>query len=423
MELITRGWTIFRRRWPILLACLAIAAVAVAVYNVGSDKQYIASTTVFLRAPDVKSSSAAYEGELFSRQRAQTYADAIQSDELAQMVIDKLALNVTPRQLVPSVSATPVKDTVLLVVSVTDRDAQRASNIVNEYGNELPTYIAKLENVSNDPNIPPLAHVVIKANPATTEPAGLPTWLVAFAAVALALLVAGAVIWFLEHFDTRVSSRRQVEEITGSDIVGKLPKVSDAKAFQRSEKFSQAALRFSLNVESVLQRLPNVGSPARVAVVAGHSDDSGAIATSALAQAYADRRRLVGIVRFARRRQQSDAPTAPMAAAGYRDEANPATTIINVNQGLTAEMVGRELNALRPTNNIVLIEAPSFHESTDAQLALRAADAAIIVVRPILTTTTALSELVAAVKVLGTPVLGVVVTMAKESSTVDGYYL
>ena len=66
MELITRGWTIIRRRWPILLACLAIAAVGVAVYNVSSDKLYVASTEVFLRAPDVKSSSAAYEGELFS---------------------------------------------------------------------------------------------------------------------------------------------------------------------------------------------------------------------------------------------------------------------------------------------------------------------------------------------------------------------
>ncbi|SPM41119.1 hypothetical protein MNAB215_3322 [Mycobacterium numidiamassiliense] len=422
MELITRGWTIFRRRWPIVLACLAIAAVGVAVYNVGSDRKYIASTEVFLRAPDVKSSSAAYEGELFSRQRAQTYADAIQSDELAQLVIDKLALNVPPRQLVPSVSATPVKDTVLLVISVTDRDPQRASNIANEYGNELPTYIARLENVSNDPNIPPLAHVVIKANAATTEPAGLPTWLVAFAGVGLALLVAGVLIWFLEHFDTRVSSRRQVEEITGSDILGKLPKVADAKAFQRSEKFSQAALRFSLNVESVLQRLPNVGTPARVAVVAGHSDDSGAIATSALAQAYADRRRIVGIVRFARGRHQSEA-NAPVASSGYRDEANPATTVISVTPGLTAEIVGRELNALRPSNNIVLIEAPPFHESTDAQLALRSVDAVIIVVRPIVTTTTSLSELVAAIKVLGTPVLGVVVAMAKESSTVDGYYL
>ena len=97
--------------------------------------------------------------------------------------------------------------------------------------------------------------------------------------------------------------------------------------------------------------------------------------------------------------------------------------MINVTPGLTPEIVGRELNALRPSNNIVLVEAPSFHESTDAQLALRAVDAVIIVVRPIVTTTTSLSELVAAVKVLGTPVLGVVVTMAKESSTVDGYYL
>ena len=30
--------------------------------------------------------------------------------------------------------------------------------------------------------------------------------------------------WFLEHFDDRVRSRRQLEEITGYDIIGKLPK-------------------------------------------------------------------------------------------------------------------------------------------------------------------------------------------------------
>ena len=423
MELLTRGWTIFKRRWPILLTCLAVAAVGVAVYNVTADKAYVASTEVFLRAPDVKTSVTAYQGDLFSRQRAQTYVNTFQSDELAQMVIDKLNLKMTPRQLAAHVSATYVKNTVLMIVSVTDPDRQRAVNIANEYGNQLGSYIAKLENVSNDPNYPSLIMVVGKASAATAKLSGFPIWMVAFTAGVLALLVAASLIWFLEHFDTKVISRRQVEEITGSEIIGKLPKVSDVRALQGSEKLREAALRLSLNVESVLRRL-QVGSPPKIAVVAGHRDDGGTIATSALAQAFADRRRMVGIVRFAARRQQSDA-TEPIAGATPRrgEEPNPVTTSINLTPGLTPESFSRDLALLRPSNNVVLIDTPPFHESTDSQLAIGAADAVILVVRPIADTTASLSELVAGVKVLGKPVLGVVVSMAKESATADGVYL
>lgn len=425
MELLKRGATIVRQRWPILLACLAVAAVGVAIFA-GGAKKYTASTELFLRAPDVKNSASAYQGDLFSRQRAQTYVKMFASDELAQMVIDKLGLTETPEQLVSKVSATTVKDTVLMVVSVTDSDSQRAANIANGYGGVLGGYVAKLENVENNPDIPPLVQVVTQADPATAVVAGFPTWMVAFAAGTLALLVATGSIWLLERFDTKVGSRRHVEEITGSDIIGKLPKTSAlgfdgnvAQAFDESEKFSQAALRLSLNVESVLQRLPKVEIPAVVAVVAGHRRDEGAIATRALARAFAERGRRVGLVRLAARHQQPE--TADLVAGGAA-EAGVTTASCSM-AGLTAEILGRQVDALRPSNDVVLIDAPGFHESVNAQLVLGAADAAVLVVRPIATTKRSLSELVAGIKVLGTPVLGVVVNLAKESSTVEEFYL
>jgi capsular polysaccharide biosynthesis protein len=427
MEQLKRGWMIFRQRWPILLACLAVAAVGVTVYHASADKNYTASTELFLRAPDVKTSSGAYQGDLFSRQRAQTYAKMFHSDELAQMVIDKLGLTVTPQQLVSQVSATAVKDTVLMVVSVTDSNPQHAANIANGYGGVLGTYVARLENVANDPNVPPLVQVVTEANPASAEVSGYPTRMVAFAAAAVALLVATGFIWFLERSDTKVRSRRQVEEITGSDIIGKLPKTpaldaldsngNVAQAFDESEKFSQAALRLSLNVESVLQRLPEVEIPPVVAVVAGHREDEGTVATRALARAFADRGRPVGIVRLAAQSEETDLVVA--GSATWR----PATTVSCSTAGLTAEILGREVDALRPVSDVILIDTPPFHESIDAQLALGAADAVVLVVRPFATTTLSLSELVAGIRVLDTPVLGVVVNLAKESSTVEGFYL
>ena len=433
MELLIRGWTVVRQRWQIFLACLAVAAIGAIVYCAGADTKYTASTELFLRAPDAKTSSSAYQGDLFSRQRAQTYINVFHSDELAQTVIDKLGLNVTPQQLVSQVSASQVKGTVLMVVSVTDSNAQHAANIANGYGGVLGTYIAKLENVANDPNVAPLVQVVTKASPASAEASGYPAWMVIFAAGTVALLVATGIIWFLEHFDTKVRSRRQAEEITGHPIVGKLPKTRAlgsngdvGQAFDESEEFKQAALRLSLNVESVLQRLPRIKAeiPHVVAVVAGHGGDGGTVVTQALARAFADRGRTVGVVHVAAHHQEStedNLVVAGSALAEAGNRTNPVTTVSCSTAALTAEIRGRD--ALLLESDVILIDAPAFHESIDAQLALGAADAALLVVRPITTTTLSLSQLVTGIRALDMPVLGVVANLAKESSTVEGSYV
>jgi capsular polysaccharide biosynthesis protein len=432
MELLIKAWTKIGQRWPVMVGCLAVALLGAMVYQVSADTQYTASTEFFLRAPDVKTSAGAYQGDLFSRQRAQTYVNLFQSDDLAQSVIDKLGLTVTPQQLVSKVSATAVKNTVLMIVSVTDSNAQHAANIANGYGSVLGAYVAKLENVSGDPSVGPLIQVVAKASPATATASGYPTWMVAFVALVMALFAGAAAIWFLERFDTKVRSRRQVEQITGCDVIGKLPRTqalgSDgnvAQAFDECEEFKQGALRLSLNVESVLQRLPRIKAeiPPVVAIVAAHGGDGGTVATRALARAFADRGRSVGVVCLDGRDQE--APQLELVAAGTAlAEATTRTDVTTVScstEALSAEIHGRD--ALLLQSNVILIDAPSFHDSVDAQLALEAADAVVLVVRPIATTTLSLSQLVAGIRALDIPLLGVVVNLAKESSTVDGAYL
>jgi capsular polysaccharide biosynthesis protein len=432
MELLIKAWTKVSQRWPVMLGCLAVALLGAMVHQVSADTQYTASTEFFLRAPDVKTSAGAYQGDLFSRQRAQTYVNLFQSDDLAQSVIDKLGLTVTPQQLVSKVSATAVKNTVLMIVSVTDSNAQHAANIANGYGSVLGAYVAKLENVSNDPTVGPLVQVVAKASPATASASGYPTWMVAFAALTMGISVGAASIWFLERFDTKVRSRRQVEEITGCDVIGKLPRsqaLGDdgnvALAFDECEEFKQGALRLSLNVESVLQRLPRVKAeiPPVVAIVAAHSGDGGTVATRALARAFADRGRSVGIVCLDEPHQKAPQPDLAVAGTALAEVAtrSDVTTVSCSTEALSAEIHSRD--ALLLQSNVILIDAPSFHDSIDAQLALEAADAVVLVVRPIATTTLSLSRLVAGIRALDIPLLGVAVNQAKESATVEGAYL
>ncbi len=433
MELLTRVWTKVRQRWPIVAACLAVAIMGVTVYHVDAGNDYTASTELFLRAPDVKTSVGAYQGDLFSRQRAQTYVKMFHSDDLAQMVVDKLGLSITAQELASKVSATTVKNTVLIVVSVTDGNAQHAANIANGYGQVLPTYVAKLENVVGDPKVGPLVQVVTKANPASATASGYPMSMVLFAAVIMALLVATGIIWFLDRFDTRVRSRRQVEEITGCDVVGKLPKTralgsncNVLQAFDESEEFKQAALRLSLNVESVLHRLPRIKAeiPPVVAVVAGHRGDGSTVATRALARAFAERGRAAGVVSLDapnRELEEAEPVVAGSALAEKDNRIDPVTTVSCSTAALTAEIRGRDAQLLE--SDVILIDTPAFHESIEAQLALCAADAVVLVVRPIANTTLSLYRLVAAVKALDMPVLGVVVNLATESATVEGFYL
>jgi capsular polysaccharide biosynthesis protein/Mrp family chromosome partitioning ATPase len=433
MELLTKCWTKARQRWPIVFACLAVAVLGVTVYHVSAERNYVASTELFLRAPDIKTSAGAYQGDLFSRQRAQTYCKMFHSDELAQMVVDRLGLNITAQQLASKVSAATVKNTVLIDVSITDSNAQHAANVANGYGDVLATYIAKIENVSGDPRVGPLVKVVTRADPASAKVSGYPTSMVAFAALTMAVLVAASFIWFLERFDNKVRSRRQVEEITGCDIVGKLPKTralgSDGdvgQAFKESEEFKQAALRLSLNVESVLQRLPRIKAeiPPVVAVVAGHRGDGSTVATRALARAFAERGHAAGVVSLDspnRELEKAKPVVAGSAVAKKGNRTDPVTTVSCSTAALATEIRGRDTLLLE--SDLILIDTPAFHESIDAQLALSAADAVVLVVRPIDNTTLALRRLVAAIKALDMPVLGVVVNHSKESSTVEGFYL
>src|SRR5690349_15679226 len=112
MDLLTRAWLIFKRRWALLLLPVVILLASVALLDALLPQKYTATATLFLRAPDVKTSASAYQGNLFTMQRANTYVEMIKSDELAQLIVDKLALNMSAHELAGQVSANPIRDTV-----------------------------------------------------------------------------------------------------------------------------------------------------------------------------------------------------------------------------------------------------------------------------------------------------------------------
>lgn len=83
-------------------------------------------------------------------------------------------------------SAAAEERTVLMTITATDSNPDRAAQIANSYAAVFPQYMAQMENVGRDPRVAqnPLATVVQTATPPTKSD-GLPTSL---------LLLAGAVV-------------------------------------------------------------------------------------------------------------------------------------------------------------------------------------------------------------------------------------
>ncbi len=133
---------------------------------ISSPSSYTSTTVLFIGSPISADSAGAYQGDLFSQQRAATYAQLFSSDDLAVKVIDDLGLPMSGHDLASQVSAAAVEKTVLLQVSVTDSTAEGSAGIANAYAKNFAQYVGgQLETPPNGGGRPNTSvQVVTEAN-------------------------------------------------------------------------------------------------------------------------------------------------------------------------------------------------------------------------------------------------------------------
>lgn len=193
-------------RWPVVLASLMAALVAVSLYNAAQPREHTATMVISFHAFDAKAATSEHEGDLVSRQRAQTYANMFKRDDLAQTVIDWLGLSESPRELVDQVSASVVGDTVVVAVSV-ENNAQRAANIANAYGAVFGDYVTRIDDVGKSPDRPPLVTVVKSASAEDAVKSGSANWVLTTVGAIVGLSVGFGLAWYLERVGPKARRR------------------------------------------------------------------------------------------------------------------------------------------------------------------------------------------------------------------------
>lgn len=106
---------------------------------------YTSHTQLFVSTTNSTSTSEVFQGSQFSQERVTSYAELLAGEELAQRVIDRLQLDMSPTQLVGEISATAVQDTVLIDIDVTDASPERAQAIAGAIGTEFTEFAGQLE--------------------------------------------------------------------------------------------------------------------------------------------------------------------------------------------------------------------------------------------------------------------------------------
>ena len=316
-----------RRKW-IILAVLAAAVGAAAVFSALEQPRYRAEAKIVvgqgnsLFQPTVSSAVQPFTA---------TMGDLVTSRVVAVDAINRLGLQMSPQKLLSKLSVSINPQTAVLKISVDDRDPRRAEQIgaaVSEAFTSLVNdrFGKRVRPRPGETTQPPLTATIW--DPSHVLPgrvAPQPKRNIAIAA-ALGVVLALLAGFLVEHFDRRLRSRDSVEEHFGVPVIGQIPFVSLCRGKRQTpvaRDFCAGAEAFRA-VRANLQYL-GVERPLRTVLVTSATPQQGkTTVTAGLATAIA----------------RSGATTVAVEGDLRQPRLNEAFGLPKSEQGLTSVLVG-----------------------------------------------------------------------------------
>ncbi|RRQ25852.1 polysaccharide biosynthesis tyrosine autokinase [Rhodococcus sp. Eu-32] len=267
---------ILRAGWWIVAVATVLGIVGGLVYSFVSAPQYQACARLFVTTEGGSSVGEAYQNNLFSQERVNSYAGLATSTQVAQRAVDQLQLPMTANELRDRLTATPLEKTVLLDLCATDSDPVVARALTNAVAGQLTQVVQELETSQRGGNPAAGATIVDQADvPSSPSGTGLVTLLVLGAVAGFVVGVLAALARGL--MDRSIRDRARAEDISGRTVIGGLP--------VDPERPSTAVATFSRMGEPLRALRTNIrflgaGSPPRVITVTSGSTGEGRTSTA-----------------------------------------------------------------------------------------------------------------------------------------------
>jgi capsular exopolysaccharide synthesis family protein len=425
-----------RKRWWLVVCAVAVALGGASTITILTPPQYAASVTFFVNAQTKGGVTDAYQGDLFSQKRVASYVDLLTSDRLATMIVENRPIGLTAGQVQQRISAQAVPDTVLLKVTVTDGDRERALKLTSTLAEQFVILVQQLETPPGS-NVPSVRVDVIAGPSAGTKPVAPQPLRNSGLALVLGLIVGIGAAALREAMDTTVKSGEQLTELADTPVLAAIP--YDPKARQaplitqgsaqstRAEALRQLRtnLRFvsvdrEIKTIAVSSAIPNEGkstTACNLAIVLAEAGKRVVLVDADLRRPriaeYLGLEGAIGITNVLAGYSTLDQAVQQWGGTGLF--ALPSGTIPpNPSELLGSRHMVDMLAALRNTFDVIIIDTPPLLPVTDAAVLSAAVDGTIQVIRYGKTTTTQARSAAASLAAVDSRPLGFVLNMVPQ---------
>lgn len=223
---------VLQRLWWAVLLTIAIGAGVGYATSLTSTREYESRAQLFVTTQSGSSVGDAYQNNLFSQQRAVSYAGLATSRQVAARAVDQLKTGISADDLRAKISAAAVENTVLLDITARDPDPAMAQVYANAVSVQLVQLVSELET-SRRGGTPAAGAVIVDDASYPTNPLGLSLLHRIGFGAAGGLLAALVLVVLATFADTRMRRREGVEAATGTSMLGTLvedPKRADVAA-------------------------------------------------------------------------------------------------------------------------------------------------------------------------------------------------
>lgn len=394
-----------RKHWKVVVACTLCSVLAALGITLAQAKVFEAKARLFVSVQVTgQDTSGLAQGGQFTQQRVKSYADIVDSPQVAAAVISQLKLSETPEELSKKVTASAPLDTVLIDVSVRDTSAARARDIANATAAQLGLLVNALEKPPGAAISPVKVSVVREASLPIAPAAPNSSLNVALGLlIGLALGAGGAL---LRHtLDTSVKDPDELQKRTGVVTLGTIANDPDATKrplivqvdphSSRAEAFRQ--LRTNL-------QFVDIDNPPRSIVVTSSVPSEGKSTTTCnlaitLAQAgirvalvdgdlrrpqvatYLGLEGAVGLTSVLVGRAELDDALQVWGAAGALHVLPAGPTPPNPSELLGSQGMSDLLRTLEDRYDLVIVDSPPLLPVTDAAVLSTIASGALLLVR------------------------------------------
>lgn len=189
------------------------------IYSVGFiTPKYTSSTTLLLatsESANSKTNTITTSDITLNSKLVSTYSELVKSKNVTRQVISNLGIDETEDELRNSITVSSVKDTELIKISVTDKNATNAYNIANEIAKVFTQKVSEIYNINN---VQILDQAEISTTPSNINHA---KDVIMFTFVGLFIAIVFVLV--ANMLDTTIKSSEEVEKLCNVPVIASIP--------------------------------------------------------------------------------------------------------------------------------------------------------------------------------------------------------